>query len=114
MKFGNGEADILVGTQLVAKGLDFPNVTTVGVIDADTEQAFPSFTAGERLYQLLSQVAGRSGRADKKGKVFIQTRQAKNRAIQFASMHDYEGFAKQEMGDRKNLKLPPVFSYYNV
>lgn len=106
-KFGNGEAEILVGTQLVAKGLDFPNVTTVGVIDADTEQAFPSFTASERLYQLLSQVAGRSGRADKKGKVYIQTRQAKNRAIQFASMHDYEGFAKQEMGDRKTLNYPP-------
>ena len=106
-KFGNGEADILVGTQLVAKGLDFPNVTTVGVIDADTEQAFPSFTASERLYQLLSQVAGRSGRANKKGKVYIQTRQAKNSAIQFASMHDYEGFAKQEILDRKTLNYPP-------
>lgn len=106
-KFGEKEADILVGTQLVAKGLDFPDVTTVGVIDADTEQAFPSFNSSERLYQLLSQVSGRSGRGKKKGRVFIQTRQADNPAIQFAKNHDHEGFSSQEMNFRQDLKYPP-------
>lgn len=105
--FGKGEADILVGTQLVAKGLDFPNVTVVGVIDADTEQAFPSFQSNERTYQLLSQVSGRSGRGVKPGKVFIQTRQPENAAIQFAQQHDHEGFAMEEMGFRKPLNYPP-------
>lgn len=106
-KFGEKEADILVGTQLVAKGLDFPDVTTVGVINADTEQAFPSFNSSERLYQLLSQVSGRSGRGEKKGRVFIQTRQADNPAIQFAKNHDHEGFSLQEMNFRQDLKYPP-------
>ncbi len=106
-KFGNHEADILIGTQLVAKGLDFPNVTVVGVIDADTEYAFPSFQSHERMYQLLSQVSGRSGRGEKPGKVFIQTRQPENAAIQFARLHDHEGFAKEEMGFRKPLNYPP-------
>jgi primosomal protein N' (replication factor Y) len=105
--FGNKEADILVGTQLVSKGLDFPDVTTVGVIDADTEQAFPSFNASERLYQLLSQVAGRSGRGEKKGKVFIQTRQSDNPSIQFAKYHDFDGFAEQEKNFRNELGYPP-------
>lgn len=106
-KFGNGDADILIGTQLVAKGLDFPNVTVVGVIDADTEQAFPSFQSTERMYQLLSQVSGRSGRGSKPGTVFIQTRQADNSAIQFAKKHDHKGFSKEEMGFRKPLNYPP-------
>ncbi len=106
-KFGNQEADILIGTQLVAKGLDFPNVTVVGVIDADTEYAFPSFQSHERMYQLLSQVSGRSGRGEKPGHVFIQTRQPENPAIQFAKLHDHEGFAKEEMGFRKPLNYPP-------
>lgn len=105
--FGNGEADIMVGTQLVAKGLDFPNVTVVGVIDADTELAFPSFQSTERMYQLLSQVAGRSGRGGKLGKVYIQTRNPENSAIQFAKRHDHEGFSKEEMGFRKPLNYPP-------
>lgn len=106
-QFGKKEADILVGTQLVSKGLDFPNVTTVGVIDADTEQAFPSFNSSERLFQLLSQVAGRSGRGSKEGKVFIQTRQADNSAIQFAKKHDFDGFSKEELGFREDLGYPP-------
>lgn len=105
--FGAHEADIMVGTQLVAKGLDFPNVTVVGVVDADTEQAYPSFQSGERTYQLLSQVSGRSGRGKKPGKVFIQTRQPENSAIQFAERHDHEGFSKEEMGFRKPLNYPP-------
>ena len=79
----------------------------MGVIDADTEQAFPSFQSTERTYQLLSQVSGRSGRGSKPGKVFIQTRQPENAAIQFAKEHDHEGFSKQEMGFRKPLNYPP-------
>ncbi|MBO6587346.1 MAG: primosomal protein N' [Gracilimonas sp.] len=105
--FGEGEADILIGTQLVAKGLDFPNVTVVGVIDTDTELAFPSFQATERMYQLLSQVSGRSGRGEKAGTVFLQSRQPENPAIQFAKEHDHRGFARQEMEFRKPLYYPP-------
>ena len=105
--FGAGEADILVGTQLVAKGLDFPNVTVVGVTDADTELAFPSFQSSERMFQLLSQVAGRSGRGTKPGKVFIQTRQPENEALRFAQKHDYDGFAKSELDFREVLNYPP-------
>ena len=105
--FGRGEADILVGTQIVAKGLDFPNVTLVVVIDADTEQAYPSFQSSERLYQLLSQVAGRSGRGQKPGKVFIQTRQPEQPAFHFVPSHDHQGFARHEMALRKPLNYPP-------
>lgn len=105
--FGDREADILIGTQLVAKGLDFPNVTVAGVIDADTELAFPSFQSTERMYQLLSQVAGRSGRGEKPGKVFIQTMQPENPAIQYSGNHDHVGFSKKEMSFRKPLNYPP-------
>ncbi len=105
--FGEGKADIMVGTQLVAKGLDFPNVTVVGVVDADTELAFPSFQSAERMYQLLSQVAGRSGRGEKAGSVYIQTRQPDNAAITYVRKHDHEGFARQEMSFRKPLNYPP-------
>lgn len=105
--FGRKEADILVGTQIVGKGLDFPDVTVVGVVDADTELAFPSFRSGERMYQLLSQVAGRSGRAGKEGKVFFQTWQPDHPAIQTARDHHFEAFAKQELAQRKMLQYPP-------
>jgi len=105
--FARKEADILVGTQIVGKGLDFPEVTVVGVINADTELAFPSFRAGERMFQLLSQVAGRSGRADKEGKVFFQTWQADHPALKTAQKHDYKAFARKEMAFRKSLKYPP-------
>ncbi|MCH8556553.1 MAG: primosomal protein N' [Balneolia bacterium] len=105
--FGRGEADILIGTQLVAKGLDFPNVTVVGVINADTELAFPSYRSNERMFQLLSQVSGRSGRADKKGVVYLQTKQPEHFAIRFAREHDFEGFARHELSIRKPLLYPP-------
>ena len=105
--FANREYDILVGTQLVAKGLDFPEVTLVGVVNADTELAFPSFNSGERMYQLLSQVAGRSGRAQKKGTVFLQTWQPEHDAIKHAQQHDYVGFAKKEMAFRRTRYYPP-------
>lgn len=106
-EFGEGKADILIGTQLVAKGLDFPNVTVVGVVNADTELAFPSFQATERMYQLLSQVSGRSGRGDKPGTVYLQTRLPENPALIFAKQHDHRGFARQEMEFRKPLYYPP-------
>lgn len=106
-EFAEGKADILVGTQLVAKGLDFPNVTLVGVTDADTELAFPSFQSSERMFQLLSQVAGRSGRGSKPGKVFIQTRQPDNEALKFAQRHDYNGFSNSELKFREALNYPP-------
>jgi len=105
--FGRGEADILVGTQIVAKGLDFPNVTVVAVLDADTEQAYPSFQSSERLYQLLSQVSGRSGRGEKPGTVFIQTRIPDQAALKFVPSHDHEAFSKEEMAMRKALHYPP-------
>jgi primosomal protein N' (replication factor Y) len=106
-KFGRKEADILVGTQIVGKGLDFPDVTVVGVINADTELAFPSFRAGERMYQLLSQVAGRSGRSGKKGVVFFQTWQPDHPAIRAAENHNYKAFARRELFYRKMLMYPP-------
>lgn len=106
-KFLNRESDILIGTQLVAKGLDFPNVTVVGVISADTELAFPSFRAGERMFQLLSQVAGRAGRAEKPGVVYVQTWKPDHPAILAAQKHDFKSFAKQELASREKLMFPP-------
>lgn len=106
-KFLNGNADILIGTQLVSKGLDFPNVTVVGVLSAETELAFPSFRSGERMYQLLSQVAGRAGRGTKAGFVYVQTWKPDHRSIRYASDHDYWNFAKEELEQRKSLMYPP-------
>jgi len=106
-QFLNGGADILVGTQIVAKGLDFPNVTVVGVINADTELAFPSFRSGERMYQLLSQVAGRAGRAEKPGVVYVQTWKPDHPAIKHARTHDFKSFSRQELRDRHMLQYPP-------
>lgn len=106
-KFLKRESDILIGTQLVAKGLDFPNVTVVGVISADTELAFPSFRAGERMFQLLSQVAGRAGRAEKPGVVYVQTWKPDHPAIHAAQKHDFKSFAKQELASREKLMFPP-------
>jgi len=105
--FFAGRADILIGTQLVAKGLDFPNVTVVGVIDADTEMAFPSFQSTERTYQLLSQVSGRAGRSSKPGRVFIQTRKPDTSALKYVKHHEYKLFAREELGFRKALHYPP-------
>lgn len=106
-QFLSGKADILIGTQLVAKGLDFPNVTVVGVINADTELAFPSFRAGERMFQLLSQVAGRAGRAEKPGVVYVQTWRPEHPAIKHAQTHDFRAFAREELAGREMLLFPP-------
>lgn len=105
--FLSGEADILIGTQIVAKGLDFPNVTVVGVLNADTELAFPSFRAGERMFQLLSQVAGRAGRAEKPGVVYVQTWKPEHPAIECSKTHDFKGFARHELANREMLLYPP-------
>ncbi len=106
-KFLSGSADILIGTQLVSKGLDFPDVTVVGVLGAETEMAFPSFRSGERTFQLLSQVAGRAGRGRKKGTVYIQTWRPDHRAIKMAAGHDYTSFAETELNERRELGYPP-------
>lgn len=111
-QFGAGKADILLGTQMIAKGLDFPNVTLVGVLNADTALNLPDFRSSERTFQLLTQVAGRAGRADKEGQVYIQTYNPQHYAIRFAQQQDYEGFYAYEMGIRRSLGYPPY--YYTV
>ncbi|MCP5002750.1 MAG: primosomal protein N' [Planctomycetes bacterium] len=105
--FKRGDIDILLGTQMIAKGLDFPNVTLVGVLSADTIINLPDFRAGERTFQLLSQVAGRTGRGSKEGCVIIQTHNPEHYSIVFAASHDYDGFAKKELEYRKQLYYPP-------
>ncbi len=105
--FRRGDIDILLGTQMIAKGLDFPNVTLVGVLSADTIINLPDFRASERTFQLLSQVAGRTGRGSKEGQVIIQTHNPDHYSITCAASHDYEGFAKKELEYRKQLYYPP-------
>ena len=106
--FGKGEANILIGTQMVAKGLDFPNVTLVGVLNTDTSLMIPDFRSSETTFDLLSQVAGRSGRA-KEGLVVFQTYNKDHYAISCASNHDYLTFYKEEMAIRKMMKYPPYY-----
>ena len=108
-QFGRGEADILLGTQMIAKGLDFPNVTLVGVLNADTALNLPDFRSSERTFQLLTQVAGRAGRAEKAGQVLIQSYNPQHYAIRFAKEQDYEGFYTYEMGIRRQLGYPPYY-----
>ncbi|HVU26990.1 MAG TPA: primosomal protein N' [Verrucomicrobiae bacterium] len=106
--FRAGKIDILVGTQMIAKGLHFPNVTLVGIIHADSALHQPDFRAGERTFQLLTQVAGRAGRGDVEGEVFVQAFAPFHPAIQYARRHDYVGFYKQEIEFREQLKYPPA------
>ena len=108
-EFGEGRADILLGTQMIAKGLDFPNVTLVGVLNADTALNLPDFRSSEHTFQLLTQVAGRAGRAEKEGHVIIQSYNPKHYAITFAKNQDYEGFYAYEMSIRKQLAYPPYY-----
>ncbi len=105
--FQENKASILIGTQMVAKGLDFPGVTLVGVISADVSLHLPDFRAGERTFQLLTQVAGRTGRGDKKGKVFIQTYTPWHYSIRAASEQNYDGFIQEEIKRRHELLYPP-------
>ena len=106
--FRTGKTDILVGTQMIAKGLHFPNVTLVGIIYADLALHQPDFRAGERTFQLLTQVAGRAGRGDVEGEVFVQAFAPFHPAIQYARRHDFIGFYEQEIEFREQLKYPPV------
>ena len=105
--FKNGDIDILLGTQMIAKGLDFPNVTLVGVLSADTIINLPDFRSSERTFQLLAQVAGRTGRGTKEGQVVVQTFNPDHYSITYAALHDYEGFAKKELEYRRQLYYPP-------
>jgi primosomal protein N' (replication factor Y) len=105
--FRSGATDILLGTQMIAKGLDFPNVTLVGVINADLSLHIPDFRAGERTFQLLTQVAGRAGRGDVRGEVIVQTFTPFHPAIQAARQLDFEGFCAQELEFRRELSYPP-------
>jgi len=105
--FQEGKIDILIGTQMIAKGLDFPNVTLVGVISADTSLNLPDFRSGERTFNLLTQVAGRSGRGPLGGNVVIQTYLPEHQSIQAAQTHDYIQFYQEEIDQRRHLKYPP-------
>ncbi len=120
-RFINHEADIMIGTQMVAKGLDLPLVTLVGVINADTALYLPDFRAGERTFQILTQVAGRAGRSVLGGRVIIQTYTPEHYCIQAASRHDYEGFYRQELDFRREQGYPPfrrlaqlVYTHHNA
>ena len=106
-KFRSGEVQILLGTQMIAKGLDFPNVTLVGVVDADTMLRQPDMRAAERTFQLIAQVAGRTGRSERGGRVLVQTTCPDDPAVKFASKHDFIGFAQHELAERFDQQAPP-------
>jgi primosomal protein N' (replication factor Y) len=110
----SGEIDLLIGTQMIAKGLDFPNVTLVGVVDADTGLYLPDFRSAERTFQLLAQVAGRAGRGPKGGRVLVQTRHPTHHALVRAQQHDTEGFLRQERELRVDPPYPPTTSLVNL
>lgn len=105
--FKSGKADVLIGTQMVAKGLDFKNVTLVGVIAADLSLNLPDFRSAERTFQLITQVSGRAGRGEKKGEVIVQTYNSENYSIRYAAASDYESFYKEEIELRDNMEYPP-------
>jgi primosomal protein N' (replication factor Y) len=113
-RVGAGDVDILLGTQMIAKGLDFPNVTLVGVVDADVGINLPDFRASERCFQLLSQVSGRAGRGSKGGKVLIQTRLPAHHAVRYAVAHDYASFVREEMVGRVDPPYPPNVRLANI
>lgn len=113
MEFAAGEIDLLVGTQMIAKGHDFPNVTLVGVISVDAGLALPDFRSAERTFQLLTQVAGRAGRGDTPGRVLIQTYHPEHYALLYARGQDYEGFYEREIRFRKAMNYPPFTTLIN-
>ncbi|MDB5174417.1 MAG: priA, partial [Phycisphaerales bacterium] len=106
-RFAKGEVQVMLGTQMIAKGLDYPNVTLVGVISGDTALALPDFRAAERTFQLITQVAGRAGRGDAAGRVILQTFLPDDPTIQAAIRQDFVGFAKTELKSRRDVGLPP-------
>ena len=107
--FGRGEADILLGTQMIAKGLDFPNITLVGVLSADTSLHLPDYRAAEKTFQLMTQVSGRAGRHEKLGEVFVQTYTPDHYAIQLSKDQDYPPFYEREMHARHIAGYPPYY-----
>lgn len=113
-EFDRHETDILVGTQMVTKGLDFENVRTVGVLNADTLLNFPDFRSNERAFNMLEQVAGRAGRRKEKGEVIIQTTQPENSVLGFVRRHDYEGYFESEIADREKYAYPPFTKVINI
>ncbi len=113
-RVARGDVDILLGTQMIAKGLDFPSVTLVGVIDADVGINLPDFRASERTFQLLAQVAGRAGRSVKPGHVIVQTRMPDHHAVQCAVTHDYHAFVARELSDRRSPAYPPMIRLANI
>ena len=106
-QFAAGEIQVLLGTQMIAKGLDYPNVTLVGVISADTALALPDFRSAERTFQLITQVSGRAGRGDSPGRVVVQTYLPQDPTIQLALKQDFPAFAERELGSRRQVDLPP-------
>ena len=112
--FAAGEADILLGTQMVSKGLDFPNVTLAGVISADVGLALPDFRSAERVFQLLTQAAGRAGRGTIQGEVVVQSYLYSHYAVQHAKTHDFTGFYMQDIQNRQNFKYPPYYRLIQV
>ena len=112
--FAEKKADILVGTQMIAKGHDFPAVTLVGILDADMSLHFSDYRSGERTFQLLTQVAGRSGRAEEKGKVVLQTFDPENEVLRFATSYDYAGFYENEVSLRAAMAFPPYSKIVRV
>ena len=113
-RFRAGKIDILIGTQMIAKGLDFPNVTLAGIINADSGLHLPDFRASERAFQLIAQMAGRSGRGVSQGEVFVQTLDPGHPAITYASVEDFEGFAERELEERRGLWYPPFTRFARV
>ena len=107
-RLARGEIDILIGTQMITKGHDFPRITLVGVISADVTLGLPDFRAAERTFQLLTQVAGRAGRGEVPGEVIVQTFAPQHYAIQHAQAHDFHGFYAEEIAYRKRLNYPPA------
>lgn len=112
--FRNKEYNILIGTQMISKGLDFPDCTVVGIMNADTSLNIPDFRSGEKTFSLISQAAGRAGRGKKEGKVIIQTFNPDNLTIKAVSNHDYDTFYREEMNIRKLLKYPPYYYLVNI
>ncbi|HYM00962.1 MAG TPA: primosomal protein N', partial [Blastocatellia bacterium] len=114
MEFDSGEIDLLVGTQMIAKGHDFPNVTLVGVISVDAGLALPDFRSAERTFQLLTQVAGRAGRGERPGRVIIQTYHPEHYAVVAARAQDYEAFYQKEINFRRTMNYPPFSALINI
>ena len=112
--FSSGGADVLVGTQMIAKGHDFPNVTLVGILEADSALYFSDYRSSERTFQLITQVAGRAGRADKKGRVILQTYSPRHYVFRFGRTYDYEGFWRKEINTRMVTKFPPFTKVVRV